>query len=227
MQANFVKALINFLAPSMRSPSGITGWVARSLMRKSNPMSTEYAIKNRLNLQTNDVFVELGAGEGAGLKAVMNGVKNGGAVPSRVVLVEISEDFRASLRELLQDPEIKVEEGNPPNIEIREEDCKSMLYLEDCSVDKIFGMNVVYFLDPLPEYLREIYRVLKVDGSVTFCCKFKALPQDSDVFVNVKEEDIVQKMKQAGFEVSSEAVTVSETETMQNYLEIKGTRKRA
>ena len=221
MQAYLAKLVINVLAPSMRSPSGITGWITRSIMRKGNPLSTEYAINTRLNLKNDDVFVELGAGEGAGLKAVMQGVQSGGPVPSRIVLVEISEDFRRSLNEIVEN-ESKIDK---PKIEIHAEDCKSMPYLEDMSVDKMFAMNVVYFLDPLPEYLTEIHRVLKVGGSVMFCCKFKVLPQDNDVFVNTQESDIVQKMKDAGFDVTSEPMTVSETEPALNYVEVKGVRR--
>lgn len=189
-------------------------------MRKGNPLSIEHAIQNRLNLQNDDVFVELGAGEGFGLKTLLRGIETGGPVPSRVVLVEISEDFRLSLNDIIEN-EVKIEK---PKIEIQTEDCKSMPYLEDMSVDKMFAMNVVYFLDPLPEYLTEIYRVLQVGGFVMFCCKFKSLPQDSDVFINVQEEDIVKKMKDAGFDVITEHITVSETEPLKNYVEVKGVR---
>lgn len=180
-------------------------------MRQSNPFSTEFGIQ-RLNLQESDVFLELGAGEGAGIKAIQT-------VPSRILLVEISEQFREILTNVKDELPFK------EKVEIHSEDCKHMPFLDDNSVDKIFSMNVVYFLNPLPEYLQELHRVLKPRGSVVFGCKFKLLPKDSDVFVNVEEEKIVDMMKAASFEVSSEFVEVSKEDARKNYLEIKGIKK--
>ena len=37
---------------------------------------------------------------------------------------------------------------------IRSEDAASLSFLEDGSVDRILGMNVIYFLNPLDVYLR-------------------------------------------------------------------------
>ena len=54
--------LLNALAPSMRSPSGITGWLARLIMRSVNPFFTKFAIQNRMDLKPTYVFVELGDG---------------------------------------------------------------------------------------------------------------------------------------------------------------------
>merc|ERR1719281_1738824 len=85
-----------------------------------------------------------------------------------------------------------------------------MPYLPDGTVDTMFGMNVVYFLDPLPDYLEEIHRVLKPGtGEIVWGCKFDKVPQDNEVFVNVKEDEIVEMMKDAGFDVTSEAIDVA------------------
>lgn len=86
-------------------------------------------------------------------------------------------------------------------------------------------MNVVYFLNPLPDYLKELHRVIKPDGFVVFGCKFGSLPQDSSVFVNVNEEDITTMMENAGFEVTAEFIEISKDEPSKNYMEIKGTKK--
>jgi len=212
------KYIIKTIAPSMRSPSGLTGWIARQLMRTANPISTKFAI-DRMDLEKTDVFVELGAGEGAGIKAIMDGNKD--SIPSRIVLVEISDDFRTELMRVVQD-DISANPSDNTDIEIHSDDCKNMPFLKDDSVDKIFGMNVVYFLDPLAVYLKELHRVLKPGGSIVWGCKFKAVPKDSDVFINVEEEAISNLMKEAGFKVSSEFVKVSSEERMQNYLELKG-----
>ncbi|CAB9517360.1 Methyltransferase domain [Seminavis robusta] len=217
IQALFKKVLISALAPSMRSPSGFTGYFARKVMRKSNPVSTQVGIQ-RLDLQPSDVFVELGGGEGAGIKAVFDQPDK---VPSMIHLVEISEDFRAELTRVIKE-DLPQTDGIGNKIEIHGEDCKQMPYLQDNSVSKMFGMNVVYFLDPLPEYLNEIHRVLKPGGVVVFGCKFKNLPKDDNVFINVEEQPITRSMEAAGFQVGTAFVEVSADNPVWNYLEVKG-----
>ena len=39
-------------------------------------------------------------------------------------------------------------------LHIRSEDAASLPFLEDGSVDTVLGMNVIYFLNPLDDYLR-------------------------------------------------------------------------
>jgi len=238
LKVMFKKFMIATLAPSMRSPSGITGWFARKVMRSANPESTKFAIQNRMNLKDSDVFVELGAGEGAGLLAVMEGDKSN--IPSHMHLVEISEAMRGELERVVRE-DLPKDKGVNIGISIHGEDCRSMTYLEDNSVDAMFGMNVVYFLDPLPEYLKEIHRVLKPStGQIVWGCKFDKVPKDNEVFVNVQEDKVVQMMKDAGFEVTSEAIDVvtgvgkekcstdeanddkSSVNDMRNYIEIRG-----
>lgn len=197
------KYAISVMAPSMRCPSeGVVGWMARRLMRSANPNSTRYAIRNRMDLKPSDVLVELGAGEGAGITAVVNLEPR--KIPSTVHLIEISDAMRAELERV-------VAENLPsarPRIEIHSEDCREMPYLEDDSVDVIFGMNVVYFLDPLPVYMKEIHRVLKPGGEIIWGCKFDKVPKNSEVFVNVDEKEVTGIMRDAGFQVSSEAINV-------------------
>jgi len=164
-------------------------------------------------------------------------------------LVEISDSFRGELTRVVNEEILLSSDDAATNtkIEIHGEDCRSMPYLADNSVDKIFAMNVVYFLDPLPEYLKEIYRVLKPGGVVVWGCKFFATPKDSPVFVNVEEDKVTQMMQDAGFVVSSEMIDVGnnsnsnqcanngdektkddgeKTLDMRNYLELKGEKKK-
>ena len=39
-------------------------------------------------------------------------------------------------------------------LNLRSEDAASLPFLEDGSVDRVLGMNVIYFLNPLEDYLR-------------------------------------------------------------------------
>merc|ERR1711933_496145 len=104
-------------------------------------------------------------------------------------------------------------------------------------------MNVVYFLDPLIDYLNEIHRVLKPGGEVVWGCKFDKVPKNNEVFVNVDEQKIIGMMESAGFQVSSEMIDVAsiddqecsvsegdkkeedddkQANDMRNYIELKG-----
>jgi len=160
-------------------------------------------------------------------------------IPSMIHLVEISDAMRGELERVVREDLPKTDQEI--NINIHGEDCKSMSYLQDGSVDTIFAMNVVYFLDPLPDYLKEIHRVLKPGtGEIVWGCKFDKVPKDNEIFVNVQEDKVVQTMKDAGFEVTAQSIDVgaglaqecsaTEDETndkdpvtdMRNYIEIRG-----
>lgn len=213
MKTDLIRWILSSVAPHMRSPhGGIQAWIASKLMEFSNTPSIREGIR-RIDLKESDTFVELGAGHGAGLQAIANG----GVTPRRIVCIEISPDFRAVLEKVLEDLDFPVE--------IYTNDAKDMSsFLENDSVDKMFAMNVVYFLDPLDVYLEEIHRVLRPGGIVVFGCKFAALPHDSKEFVNIKEDAIVDSMKKAGFEVTSTMVEVDGGKGEKNYTELKGTK---
>ena len=187
-----------------------------TFMGKFSPPSAREAIR-RLDLQPSDTFVELGAGHGAGLREIAKLKRP----PKRIVCVEISDDFRRELEKTIE--ELPPELSN--NIEVHSEDCRSMPYLDDASVDKIFGMNVVYFLDPLSEYLDEINRVLKPKGKLVWGCKFANLPRENAEFANVSRRAIVDAMGEAGFEVSTAKVSVDGGDPKKDYIELLGEKK--
>ena len=228
MRAAIVGKILHLIAPQMRAPGpGLGGWVAQKLMEQSNPPSIRAGIQ-RLDIQRHtDVLVELGAGHGVGLRCAYHQYS-----PKRLVAVEISPAFFKKLEAVKIELETSeassgVENSGSPvcSIEIYSDDAKSMPFLEDNSVDKMFAMNVVYFLDPLPEYLREIHRVLKPNsGVIVFGCKFGSVRDAPPPFVNVRSEPIVQAMQEAGFDVSCTKVEV-EGSPLYHYTEIKGVKK--
>jgi ubiquinone/menaquinone biosynthesis C-methylase UbiE len=145
---------------------------------------------NRVLTEDGIFYLELGAGHGMALQELVSK----GITPKRVVCVEISPQFQKELKNLKL----------PFEMELHEDDCKTMPYLENDAVDILFAMNVIYFLDPLPEYLAEMYRVLKPGtGKMSLGCKFQSIPQNSNIFVNADEAVVVKMIREAGFEVTS------------------------
>ena len=215
---SFGQWVLSRISPHMRSPhGGVGGWLAMTIMGRFNPPSIREAIR-RLDLQPNDTFVELGAGHGAGLREIAES-KDG--PPHRIVCVEISKHFRKELQEAIE----QLPSDISSKVEIHGEDCRKMPYLDDSSVDKIFGMNVVYFLDPLPEYLGELNRVLKPGGKLVWGCKFGNLPRDNTDFANVSKSAIVDAMEKAQFDVSTTKIAVDGGDPKKDYIEIQGEKR--
>jgi ubiquinone/menaquinone biosynthesis C-methylase UbiE len=223
IQRAFVKWLLPQISSQMRSPeSSFTGAIAMSLMKRFNVHSIREAIR-RLQLKHTDTFVEIGAGNGDGLAALFDMDKASSLtqskMPQRVVLIEISEPFREKLHKLTEQAN-----SDTAHIEIHSEDCISMPYLNDNSVNKIFGFNLVYFLYPLDTYLQEMKRVLKPGGMVVFGCKFGSLPKKGETkeFVNTNRNEICAALSRQGFDVTMNKVVVDKENEMSNYIEIVG-----
>lgn len=218
----FIKWLVPQISSQMRSPdAGPLGFLAMAIMKRFNAESTREGL-HRMCLKNTDTYVEIGAGNGDGLAALLDSCKKSSRqskMPKRLVLIEISQQFRNELHKIIQQAKC-----NTSHIEIHAQDCISMPYLNDNTVDKIFGMNVVYFLHPLQSYVREIKRVLKPGGRVVFGCKFSSLPKEGSTreFVNVNRKEICNALSQEGFLVSMNKVMVDPDNDMSNYIEIVG-----
>jgi SAM-dependent methyltransferase len=193
----------------MRAPGkGIKGYLALKFMEKMNVECERIGI-NRMELTPEDVFMEIGAGHGYGLRAIGNG-----PIPKRIIWIDISPVFLDKLKQT----KLELEYGE--KVEIYGADCKEMKFLQDESVDKIFALNVVYFLSPLPVYLQELHRVLKPNGTLVFGGYFGYVP-DSGAFINTKAEPIESAMEEAGFDVTTTKVFGQDSQKPL-YIEIKG-----
>lgn len=192
-----VPALLHTSAVSknMQAPGdGVIGLITSIIMKKGNRRSSEDAWK-RLNIQPGEVILELGAGNGDGMKYVSTQY-----APKRIVAVEISERFRSILHDL-----------KLPAMEIYEHDARDMSsFLRRGSVDKFLAMNVVYFLEPLEAYAREMKRVLRRDkGRGILGCKPSIVAGGNDnIFKNKNITMIKQVFEKVGFKVSEEFVNM-------------------
>lgn len=147
---------------------------------------------DRLNIVKGDVVVEVGSGNGQAFEEILK------KEPQKVFAFEISKTFLSDLFAKFY---------NNPKIAILDKDAKDLEnILEDNSVDKILLINVIYFLDPLEDYLLEFKRILNVNGSILITGKFGPASQmDQSVFTNTNFEGLLSKLNNY-FDVSSEFI---------------------
>ena len=190
--AGFVIIFRRKLGENLRAPGeGFFGNLAIKMMTKVNRKTSEDAVQ-RLKIRSGETFLELGPGLGWGLKESLR------FEPGRVVGVEISEEFRKALSAL----------DIANKIEVRSEDARDLsACLEDGSVHKLLAVNVVYFLNPLSDYAREIHRVLHPEGIALFACKFDVIrTADKSIFVNTDSEAIEKVLHAHDLSVRTERV---------------------
>ena len=144
-------------------------------------------------------------GNGWGLRALSS------KRPNRLVAVEISDLFRQEISQLQLESRIEVY-GNDAK------DMKS--FLKDNSVDKMMAVNVIYFLDPLPTYVKEFHRVLKPGAKALFACKYTATLGHPDIFKNKHIPSIVKTFETHGFRVRTEKVVLGDPITDYTAIEV-------
>jgi len=132
--------------------------------------------------------MELGPGNGFSLKELIATNKC-----KRIYGIEISERFRTLLHGKYSD---EIKDGL---LSIHENDAKNLDFLEDSTIDALYALNVIYFLDPLDAYLTEIHRICKPGAKVVFGVSDAVKSNDDAVFVNQDWEECVSKMKLSGF----------------------------
>eukprot|EP00558_Chaetoceros_sp_UNC1202_P010816 CAMPEP_0197242000 /NCGR_PEP_ID=MMETSP1429-20130617/7865_1 /TAXON_ID=49237 /ORGANISM="Chaetoceros sp., Strain UNC1202" /LENGTH=184 /DNA_ID=CAMNT_0042701925 /DNA_START=9 /DNA_END=563 /DNA_ORIENTATION=+ len=136
------------------------------------------------------VIVELGPGAGYSLREIFSSLQ-----PSRVYAIEISDAFRKTLTDN-EEFAASIESGV---LSVHGDDAESLGFIPSNSVDLIFGFNVIYFLDPLDVYLKEMKRILKPGGTFNFGVKDIAQTFDKEIYVNTDWSACLEQMKSAGF----------------------------
>ena len=192
------RALSNteLMTENMRSPKTLgLAWVARTLMNYSNEQ-VSIDIVNRMKLREPDHVLELGVGNGLAIKEIAKISGN------EIIGVEISAEFRRNLKKMKL----------PKNIVILGNDAKDLSNeVHDGSIDKLLAINVIYFLKPIQEYIREFKRILRKGGMGYLGCKFESIKNfDVEVAPNRSEREIISQLSKVGFNVSSEFVDLGE-----------------
>ena len=180
------------MTQNMRSPgNGFLGNIAKELMIIFNEFVYNDSIK-KLNVKKNDNVIEIGSGNGQGIKKLLN------LTSKNIISIEVSDTFRNKL----------IQKFKNQNVTILSNDAKNLSdTVKDNSFDKLLAVNVVYFLHPIIDYAREFFRILKINGLGVLVCKFEGIKNfDNKVAPNKNLADIVNAFEKAGFRVKTEFI---------------------
>jgi len=141
---------LKILAQNLANPQGEKGKEIGEMMNATNIGMTLESIKTLL-IEDDERILEIGHGNAGHLKSILNKAKN-----IKYTGIDISETMHKEAENLNKEFESQADfvlyEGKK-------------LPFEDQVFDKIFTVNTVYFWEEPVEFLNEIYRVLKDNGT--------------------------------------------------------------
>lgn len=141
---------LKILAQNLANPQGEKGIEIGEMMNATNIGMTLESIKTLL-IEDDETILEIGHGNAAHVKSILNKAQN--IQYTGIDISETMHDEAKRLNETFSDQaKFVLYEG-------------TKLPFEDKIFDKIFTVNTVYFWEQPIEYLNEIYRVLKDNGT--------------------------------------------------------------
>jgi ubiquinone/menaquinone biosynthesis C-methylase UbiE len=141
---------LKILAQNLANPQGEKGIAIGEMMNATNIGMTLESIKTLL-IEDDETILEIGHGNAAHVKSILNKAQN-----IKYTGIDISETMYNEAKRLNE------EFKNQADFILYEGE---KLPFEDRTFDKIFTVNTVYFWAQPIEYLNEIYRVLKDNGT--------------------------------------------------------------
>ena len=195
------------MAQNMRSQKHfIFGYIAKRIMLFGNQKVIEDSVA-RLGISNDDVVIEIGSGNGQALLEIEK------KKPSKIYAVEISEDFRKDLCSRFNSAKITITGNDAANL---------ASIVPDKSIDKAILINVIYFLDPLDTYLKELKRILKTSGVIIIAGKF-GLAQgfDPKIFKNTDIQKIMPALEKH-FAVTSTYVDLGDESSRYHAIKLTG-----
>ncbi|MDH6253159.1 ubiquinone/menaquinone biosynthesis C-methylase UbiE [Chryseobacterium sp. H1D6B] len=176
---------LKILAQNLANPEGEKGKEVAEMMNAANIGMTLESIKALL-IEDDEHLLEIGHGNAGHLKLIFDKAKN-----IRYTGIDISETMHNEAKNLNKEYKNQAEfvlyEGEK-------------LPFEDKIFDKIFTVNTVYFWKKPVEYLNEIYRVLKNNGTFVltfgqreFMEKLPFTEYDFTLYSNSEMEEIISK----------------------------------
>jgi ubiquinone/menaquinone biosynthesis C-methylase UbiE len=144
------KENLKILAQNLANPQGEKGIEIGEMMNATNIGMTLESIKTLL-IEDDETVLEIGHGNAAHVKGILNKAQN-----LKYTGIDISETMHNEAKRLNEEFENQAEFVLYEGIK---------LPFEDKKFDKIFTVNTVYFWKEPVDYLNEIYRVLKDNGT--------------------------------------------------------------
>jgi SAM-dependent methyltransferase len=180
----------NILANQFRKPKGLLGKIVSRMMIKGN--SREYKMLIReMQIRSGEKLFEIGYGHGWGIQQICS------QYDSHVSGIDFSELMYKQAcrrnRKYIQLKKVELFFGDFLNFEIL-----------PFRYDKIFCLNVIYFWDELNKPFGKIHESLKDEGLFCFAMAHrddlnKLKFTDDSVFNKYTIEEVVERLKQAGF----------------------------
>lgn len=178
---------LKILAQNLANPQGEKGVEIGEMMNATNIGMTLESIKTLL-IEDDENILEIGHGNAAHVKSLLSLAQN-----LKYTGIDISETMYYEARRLNEEfknqAEFVLYEG-------------TKLPFEDKTFDKIFTVNTVYFWENPVEYLNEIYRVLKTEGTFVltfgqrdFMEKLPFTEFDFKLYNNDEMEELISKSR--------------------------------
>lgn len=179
---------LKILARNLANPQGEKGIEIGEMMNATNIGMTLESIKTLL-IEDNEVVLEIGHGNADHVKSIVNKAQN-----IHYTGIDISETMHYEAKRLNEEfknqAEFVLYEGKK-------------LPFEDKTFDKIFTVNTVYFWEEPVDFLNEIHRVLKDNG--TFVLTFgqrnfmEKLPFTQFDFILYNTDEMEQTVSKSHF----------------------------
>lgn len=141
---------LKIVAQNLANPQGKKGIEIGEMMNDTNIGMTLESIKTLL-IEDNEQILEIGHGNADHVKSILNKAAN-----IQYTGIDISETMHQEAKRLNK------QFGDQVNFVLYE---GKKLPFQDKTFDKIFTVNTVYFWEQPVDYLNEIYRVLKDNGT--------------------------------------------------------------
>lgn len=179
------------LGPQLRSPHGPMATEVGLFMERINVELYSFCLQHNPPAASENVL-EIGPGNGAFCSQYFLQTKDlmyTGVEMSQ----EMYEECLVRNKTFVESGKAKFFKGDVVNLQI-----------DDDTFDSIYGVNVIYFLNPVLDYLKYFHRILKPGGRLSFGFRdgrtMKNLPFVDDHFNLYEADEIADILRKAGFE---------------------------
>ncbi|MDB4868958.1 MAG: class SAM-dependent methyltransferase [Cohnella sp.] len=178
------------LARNFRQPSGLMGKLVGLFMNKGNDFMNRFTI-DFLHPQSSDRILEIGFGNGKYMHEIAGKIKTGfvaGVDFSKTMVAQARKRNYTYIKQGLMD--IKLGEVQ-------------QIPFENESFNKVFTVNTIYFWPNPDSGLKEIHRILKLDGQLIISFrskdKMEKLGFTKHGFTLYETQQVMELVKKAGF----------------------------